>query len=73
LLGLLRYDIDVPSMELADRLASEASVMLAPGAAFGYEHFLRIGIGGDPAVFREGLGRAAFVLEAARSEVGPAT
>jgi aspartate/methionine/tyrosine aminotransferase len=73
LLGLLRYDIDVPSMELADRLASEASVMLAPGAAFGYEHFLRIGIGGDPAVFREGLGRAASVLEAARSEVGPAT
>jgi aspartate/methionine/tyrosine aminotransferase len=72
LLGLLRYDIDVPSMELADRLASEVSVMLAPGAAFGYEHFLRIGIGGDPAVFREGLGRAASVLEAARSEVGPA-
>jgi aspartate/methionine/tyrosine aminotransferase len=73
LLGLLRYDIDMPSMELADRLAAEASVMLAPGSAFGYEHFLRVGIGGDPAVFREGLGRAASVLEAARSEAGPAT
>jgi aspartate/methionine/tyrosine aminotransferase len=72
LLGLLRYDIDVPSMKLADRLAADASVMLAPGSAFGYEHFLRVGIGGDPAVFREGLGRAASVLEAARSEAGPA-
>jgi aspartate/methionine/tyrosine aminotransferase len=71
LLGLLHYDINVPSMELADRLASEASVMLAPGSAFGYEHFLRIGIGGDPAIFREGLSRAASVLEAARSESGP--
>ena len=70
LLGLLRYDIDVPSMELADRLAADASVMLAPGSAFGYEHFLRIGIGGDPAIFREGLDRAAPVLEAARSEAG---
>jgi len=72
LLGLLHYDIDVPSMELADRLAADASVMLAPGSAFGYEHFLRIGIGGDPATFREGLGHAASVLEAARSEAGPA-
>ena len=72
LLGLLHYDIDVPSYELADRLASEASVMLAPGAAFGYEHFLRIGVGGDPDVFREGLARAAQVLEAAYAESGTA-
>ena len=70
LLGLLRYNIDLPSLELADRLAGEASVMLAPGSAFGYEHFLRIGIGGDHEVFREGLARAAEVLERAYSDHG---
>ncbi len=71
LLGLLHYNIDVPSLELADKLADEASVMLAPGSAFGYENFLRIGIGGDPEILREGLARAASVLEQAYSDRGP--
>ncbi len=70
LLGLLHYNIDVPSFDLADQLAEESSVMLAPGAAFGYEHFLRIGIGGDPDVFREGLVRTAPALERLYSEHG---
>ena len=72
LLGLLHYNIDVPSFELADELAAQSSVMLAPGAAFGYEHFLRIGIGGDPEVFRRGLDRTAPVLERLYSDRGPA-
>ena len=63
LLGLLHYHLDVPSLELADRLAEEASVMLAPGAAFGYEQYLRIGLGADPTLFRTGLARAAKVFE----------
>lgn len=67
LLGLLHYAFDLPSRELADRLAEEASVMLAPGSAFGYEHYLRIGLGADPHVFRDGLARAATVIEAAAS------
>lgn len=66
LLALLRYDpaaIDVPSLALADRLAEEQSVMLAPGSAFGYEHHLRLGIGQRPDIFAEGLRRAAVVLD----------
>ena len=59
LLALLRYALDVPSLELADRLAEEYSVMLAPGSAFGFEHHLRIGVGQDPAIFAEGLARTA--------------
>ncbi|RIK45577.1 MAG: aminotransferase [Chloroflexi bacterium] len=59
LLALLHYQLDIPSQQLADRLAGEYSVMLAPGSAFGYEHYLRIGIGQDPAVFAEGLARTA--------------
>lgn len=64
LLALIKYDRDVPSLELADRLAIEQSVMLAPGSAFGYEHHLRLGIGQRPDIFAEGLRRAALVLDA---------
>lgn len=59
LLALLRYNLDIPSLAMADRLAEEYSVMLAPGSAFGYEHHLRIGIGQHPDVFAEGLARTA--------------
>lgn len=58
LLALLHYNFDLPSMELSDKLATEYSVMLAPGAAFGYESYLRIGIGQHPAVFQAGLAAA---------------
>ena len=64
LLALIKYAIDVPSFALADRLATEQSVMLAPGSAFGYEHHLRLGIGQRPDIFAEGLRRAGIVLDA---------
>jgi aspartate/methionine/tyrosine aminotransferase len=57
-LSLLHYNLDIPSLDLADKLADEYSVMLAPGSAFGYENYLRLGIGQDPPVFAAGL-RAA--------------
>jgi aspartate/methionine/tyrosine aminotransferase len=59
LLALMEYDLDIPSMDLANRLAEEYSVMLAPGSAFGYEHHLRVGVGQAPEVFRQGLERAS--------------
>jgi aspartate/methionine/tyrosine aminotransferase len=62
LLALMKYEFDIPSFELANRLAEEYGVMLAPGAAFGYEGYLRIGIGNEPAIFREGLWQTARCL-----------
>ena len=59
LVALLRYRLDLPSEELADLLATTYSVMLAPGAAFGYEHHLRIGLGQEPSVFAAGLDEAS--------------
>lgn len=59
LLALLRYDLDIPSFDLANKLAEEYSVMLAPGSAFGFEHHLRIGIGQEPSVFAAGLDQAS--------------
>ena len=55
LFALLKYNLDVPSQELSDRLAGEYSVMLAPGSAFGYERHLRLGVGQRPDIFRKGL------------------
>ena len=58
LLALIKYDMPIDSLPLADKLAEEYSVMLAPGSAFGYERHLRLGIGQAPAIFSEGLARA---------------
>src|SRR5215213_3769066 len=62
ILALLKYQIDLPSLELANRLAEEYSVMLAPGSAFGYEGYLRIGVGNTPEIFAEGLRQTARCL-----------
>jgi aspartate/methionine/tyrosine aminotransferase len=64
LLAMMRYNIDIPSTELADRLAQDVRVMLAPGSAFGLEHHLRIGVGQRPDLFAEGLKRTAEYLRA---------
>ncbi|MGH2560048.1 MAG: aminotransferase class I/II-fold pyridoxal phosphate-dependent enzyme [Thermomicrobiales bacterium] len=66
-LALLKYHLDIPSLDLANRLAEEFSVMLAPGSAFGYEGYLRIGVGQTPAIFAEGLRRTAACLRTMRS------
>lgn len=62
LLAMMRYRADIPSLELADRLAADVGVMLAPGSVFGLEHHFRIGIGQDPRIFAEGLERTAAYL-----------
>lgn len=59
LLALLHYDLDISSLDLANKLAEQYGVMLAPGSAFGYEHYLRIGIGQEPSVFAAGLERVS--------------
>ncbi len=73
LLALLRYQHPMPSLELADMLATEYGVMLAPGSAFGYEHHLRIGVGQEPGIFQAGLDAAAQCFEKLRREVAVAT
>lgn len=62
LLAMMHYRADIDSTTLADRLAGEAGVMLAPGDAFGMPGTLRIGIGQDSQIFREGLEKTAQFL-----------
>jgi hypothetical protein len=44
--------------------------MLAPGSAFGYEQYLRIGIGQEPSVFATGLERASACFAGLRAAIG---
>jgi aspartate/methionine/tyrosine aminotransferase len=67
LLALIKYDLPIKSLELADTLAIDYSVMLAPGSAFGYEHHLRLGVGQRPDIFAAGLELAGRCLEKVRS------
>ena len=67
LLALLKYDLPVESLALADRLANDYSVMLAPGSAFGYEHHLRLGIGQRPDIFAAGLNEAGKCFDQVRT------
>lgn len=62
LLAMMRYSADIPSMDLANKLAAEARVMLAPGSTFGIENHLRIGVGQRQDIFAEGLRRTERVL-----------
>jgi len=62
ILALMKYQLDLPSLEVANLLAEDYSVMLAPGSAFGYEGYLRIGVGNSPAIFAEGLRQTARCL-----------
>lgn len=66
LLALLDYDLPIDSLELADHLANDYSVMLAPGSAFGYEHHLRLGIGQRPDIFAAGLAEAGRCIDEVR-------
>jgi len=53
--GMLHYRLDIPSIQLADRLAAEYGVLLAPGTVFGLESYLRLPLGRNPEVFRDGI------------------
>lgn len=68
LLALMKLESDRPSLDVADDLARDAKVMLAPGSVFGYEGYLRIGIGQRPDIFAEGLRRTAEYLRALSKE-----
>jgi aspartate/methionine/tyrosine aminotransferase len=67
-IAFVRYHLDMPSVELANRIREKASVLVAPGAYLGTEHHLRITVGYEPAKVRAALERiGAVAAELARS------
>ncbi len=60
---LVRYQHEIGSVELADRLRREKSVLIVPGSHFGLEGYLRIGYGIPTAELTDALGRLDELLE----------
>ena len=63
-MAFVRYHFETPSLELADKLHREQSVLVVPGAHFGMENFLRMGYGLESHAFQEALGRIGETLAA---------
>jgi aspartate/methionine/tyrosine aminotransferase len=61
---LFSYDADLPSLELAERLRTEHSVLVVPGAHFGLEGTFRIGFGYEAKKLPGGLAAIAGALGA---------
>ena len=54
-IAYLRYDLDIDSGELVERLRQEKSVLICSGEHFLMENYLRIGFGEKPDYLRSGL------------------
>jgi aspartate/methionine/tyrosine aminotransferase len=61
-LCLVRYDSRTPSLEIAERVRVNQSVLIVPGVHLGLEGYLRIWLGGKPEFLREGLRRVGEEL-----------
>ena len=63
-IALIKYDADLPSFDLAERVRTRQNTLVVPGAHVGLEGHLRIWIGGREAFLREGLTRIGRELTA---------
>lgn len=61
-IGFIRVHVDAPSLEVAERIRKEASVLTAPGAFMGTEGHLRITVGYEAEKIRPALDRIAEVV-----------
>ena len=63
-IALIKYDADLPSFALAERVRTRQNTLVVPGAHVGLEGYLRVWLGGREAFLREGLRRIGQVLTA---------
>jgi aspartate/methionine/tyrosine aminotransferase len=57
-----RYHYDINSLELANRLRTERSVLIVPGDHFGMDRYIRFGYGERADYLRAGLARVSELL-----------
>ena len=62
-IAFVRYHFDMTSVELADHIRTQASVLVAPGGYLGTENYLRITVGYEPQKVRTALERIGAVAE----------
>jgi aspartate/methionine/tyrosine aminotransferase len=61
-IALVRYDADVPSLAIAERIRTKQSTLIVPGIHVGLEGYLRIWLGGREEFLTEGLRRIGAEL-----------
>jgi aspartate/methionine/tyrosine aminotransferase len=61
-IALVKYDADVPSVEIVDGIRTRQSTLVVPGTHVGLEGYLRIWLGGREPFLREGLRRIGLEL-----------
>ena len=59
---MLKYEHGINSLELAERLRVERSMLLVPGDHFEMDGWIRVGFGDDVDTLRAGLDRLSDVL-----------
>ena len=64
--SFIRYNLDVNSTELMEKLCREASVFVGAGDSFGMDKHLRIAFGQEKAVLEDAFARIQRVLETYR-------
>lgn len=63
-IGLMKYEADVPSTAIAERVRLNQSTLIVPGSHVGLDGHLRIWLGGKEAFLREGLRRIGTEMTA---------
>lgn len=66
----VRYVAEIPSDELAERLRTEASVLIVPGSQFGLGRYIRFGLGLPASQMELALDRIAGVLAGVPAAAG---
>jgi hypothetical protein len=61
-LCLVKYGSSTPSLEIAERVRVNQSVLIVPGSHLGLEGYLRLWLGAKPDFLREGLRRIGLEL-----------
>ncbi|URK89037.1 hypothetical protein LP421_31375 (plasmid) [Rhizobium sp. RCAM05350] len=63
-MAFVRYNRDINSSVLVDRVREQKSVMLVPGDVYGLDGYVRIGIGAQKHHLEAGLARLADFMRA---------
>ncbi|MGB6338189.1 MAG: aminotransferase class I/II-fold pyridoxal phosphate-dependent enzyme, partial [Candidatus Aminicenantaceae bacterium] len=69
-IAFVRYQLDVNSTELANKLIQEKSVLIVPGDHFGMDKFIRISFGLPQNYLTEGLKRIQQLVTEIRDKHG---
>jgi aspartate/methionine/tyrosine aminotransferase len=62
-IALIKYDSDIPSYELTERIRKNQSTLIVPGSHLGLEGYIRIWMGGKGEFITEGFRRVGIELK----------